>query len=83
MADSRQAYFHDSMTKTDGPATSKQFAGLGAWFLAFGLGMLMLEIWVGDRPFRGKPASWGLGETFSVMGVVVLCRAALLHRQQR
>ena len=71
------------MTKRDGRPTAKQVAGLGAWFLAFGLAMLPLEIWVGDHPFRGGPSSWGLGENFSVMGLVALCLAALLHRQQR
>jgi hypothetical protein len=71
------------MTKTDKPLTSKQLAQLGAWFLVFGLGVLMIEVWVGDHPFRGSPASWGLGETFSVMGGAFLCWAALRHRQQR
>jgi hypothetical protein len=71
------------MTKTGARPTAKQVAQLSAWFLVFGLGVLMIEVWVGDHPFRGSPASWGLGETFSVMGGAFLCGAALRHRQQR
>jgi hypothetical protein len=71
------------MTKTAVPTTPKQVAGLGAWFLVFGLGVLLIELYAGDHPFTGKPTSWGLGEVFSVMGGVVLCRAALLRRQQQ
>ena len=56
---------------------------MGAWFLAFGLGVLMIEVWVGDHPFRGSLASWGLAETFSVVGGAFLCWAALRRRQQR
>ncbi|MEU1688896.1 hypothetical protein [Micromonospora sp. NPDC005707] len=72
------------MTKPGVRPTSKQVAQLGVWFLVFGLGVLMIEVWVGDHPFRGSPASWGLGEVFSVMGGAFLCRAAALRlRQQR
>lgn len=83
MTGSKQACFPDGMTNTDGRPTAKQVTGLSTWFLAFGLAVLPLEIWVGDHPFRGAPSSWGLGETFSAMGLVGLCWAALLPRQQR
>ena len=69
--------------KAGEPSTSKQVAQLGGSFLIFGLGALMIEVWVGGHPFRGSPASWGLGETFSVMGGALLCWAALSHRQRR
>ena len=71
------------MTKTGARPTSKQVAQLGLWFLVFGLGALVIEVWVGDHPFRGSLASWGLAETFSVVGGAFLCWAALRRRQQR
>ncbi|MBM0240579.1 hypothetical protein JNW88_32235 [Micromonospora sp. ATA32] len=71
------------MTKTGGSTAPKQVAGLGAWLLTFGLGVLLIQLYAGDHPFAGEPTSWGLGEVFSVLGGVFLCRAMLLGRQQR
>jgi hypothetical protein len=71
------------MTKTGGSANPKQVARLGASSLLFGFGDLMIQLWMGGHPFQGKPTSWGLGEVLSLIGVVFLCWAALLRRQQR
>lgn len=83
MAGSRWTCFHDGMTETGARPTAKEVAQVGAWFLVFGSGAVMLEVWVGDYPFRGSPASWGLGETFAVLGGAFLCCAALRRRQRR
>ncbi|OKI79507.1 hypothetical protein [Micromonospora sp. CB01531] len=80
MASSGKTCFHNGMTKTDGPVSAKRVATLGAWFLAFGLAVLIIEVWVGGDPF-GVP-SWGLNESSSVVGAAYLCWALWLRRQQ-
>ncbi|MGW5670814.1 hypothetical protein [Micromonospora sp. NPDC003776] len=80
MASSGKNCFHNGMTKTDGPVSAKRVATLGAWFLVFGLAVLIIEVWVGGHPF-GEPS--GLGESSSVVGVAYLCWALWLRRQQR
>lgn len=83
MVGSRWTCLHDCMTKIGARQTSKHVAQLGAWFLVFGVSALMIEVWVGDHSFGGSRASWGIGETFSVLGGAFLWWAALRHRQQR